>query len=148
MENIINVYINRKNREINETSSKFIVKIPENLLKLQKDEFFSLNVSGFYCFNTWFNCLDDFNIEYQSVIRDISNNITYVHQYRLNSGNPLVIDVKTNLNTLMVHKVVVTYDKLKNKFLYRSTLPVTKMNYKHFLRIKNALFSSYKEKII
>ena len=137
-DDIINVYINSKNREINETSSKFIVKIPENLLRLQPTEYFSLNVSGFYCFNTWFNCLDSFNNEFQLVIRDISNNITYVHSYKLNSGNPSVLDVKTNLNTLMINKVVVTYDKLKNKFIYRRTLPVTNTNYKVFLKINNA----------
>ena len=38
----------------------------------------------------------------------------------------------------MINKVVVTYDKLKNKFIYRRSLPVTNTNYKVFLKITNA----------
>ena len=53
MQNKTNVYINSKNRNPAETASKFLVKIPEILLRIQKDEYFSLNVNGFYAFNTW-----------------------------------------------------------------------------------------------
>jgi hypothetical protein len=43
----INVYINSKNRNTYETASKFIVNVPQNLLRLEKDEFFTLNLNGF-----------------------------------------------------------------------------------------------------
>jgi hypothetical protein len=49
----INVYINTKNRNVYETSSKFVVNVPQNLLRLEKDEYFTLNVNGFYCYNSW-----------------------------------------------------------------------------------------------
>ena len=61
MENKTNVYINSKNGNPAETAWKFVVKIPENLLRLHKDEYFSLNVNGFYCFNAWFNYLNNFD---------------------------------------------------------------------------------------
>ena len=54
----INIYINSKNRKENENANKFTVKIPNNLLRLNRDEYFTLNVNGFYCYNSWFNCID------------------------------------------------------------------------------------------
>ena len=36
MNETINVYINSKNRNENETPSRFIVNIPQNLLRLEK----------------------------------------------------------------------------------------------------------------
>ena len=60
-DNKINMYINSKNRDSNESSSRFKVKVPENLLRLGKNEYFTLNVNGFYCFNSWFNCINEFN---------------------------------------------------------------------------------------
>jgi len=49
----INIYINSKNRKENEYANKFTVKIPNNLLRLNRDEYFTLK-----CFNSWFNCID------------------------------------------------------------------------------------------
>ena len=138
MENKTNIYINSKNRNPAETASKFVVKIPENLLRLQKDEYFSLNVNGFYCFNTWFNCLNNFNNQFQLVIRDNNGNVSSITDYKLLDGNPDLIDVKNNLNLLLSTKVTVTYDKLKNKFMYKRILPLSNSNYKIFLEIINA----------
>ena len=77
MENKTNIYINSKNRNPAETASKFVVKRPENLFRLHKDEYVSLNVNGFYCFNTWFNCLNNFNNQFQLVIRDNNGNVLF-----------------------------------------------------------------------
>jgi len=43
----INIYINSKNRNENENANKFMVKIPNNLLRLNRNEFFTLNINGF-----------------------------------------------------------------------------------------------------
>ena len=43
----INIYINSKNRDSNEQISNFTVRIPQNLLRLQNGEYFTLNVNGF-----------------------------------------------------------------------------------------------------
>ena len=43
----INIYINSKNRDLNESISNFTVRIPQNLLRLEQGEHFSLNVNGF-----------------------------------------------------------------------------------------------------
>jgi hypothetical protein len=134
----INIYINSKNRKENENSNKFTVKIPNNLLRLNRDEYFTLNVNGFYCYNSWFNCIDGFNNMFQIVICNVNDEITSIFEYRLQDGNPNVNDVRTNLNNLLLNKVVVSYDKIKNKFIYKRTLPITITNFKMYIKIINS----------
>jgi hypothetical protein len=110
----INIYINSKNRDSNEQISNFTVRIPQNLLRLQSGEYFTLNVNGFYCYNSWFNCIDGFNNEFQIIIKNIDNEVIEIFNYKLNDGNPNVNDVKSNLNGLLLNKVLVSYDKQRN----------------------------------
>jgi hypothetical protein len=137
MNNKINVYINSKNRGNNETTSQFKVKIPDNLLRLKPTEFFTLNVNGFYCFNSWFNCLDSFNNMFEIYIYNVDGNLSEKYVYRLTTGNPTVIDIKNNLNLLLVDKIDVTYDKLKNKFIFKRILLIDDNNYTMYLNIIN-----------
>ena len=134
----INIYINSKNRDLSEQISSFTVRIPQNLLRLQQNEYFTLNVNGFYCYNSWFNCIDGFNNEFQIIIKNITDELFMVYHYNLNDGNPNVNDVRTNLNNLLLNKVVVSYDRIRNKFLFKRTLPVSSENYRMYLRIINS----------
>jgi len=43
----INIYVNSKNRKSDETPSNFSVIIPDGLLKVQKDEYFTIRVNSF-----------------------------------------------------------------------------------------------------
>ena len=134
----INIYINSKNRSENENANKFTVKIPNNLLRLNKNEYFTLNVNGFYCYNSWFNCIEGFNNMFQIVMCNTNDEITTVYDYTLQDGNPNVNDVRTNLNVLLLNKVVVQYDRIRNKFIYKRTLPITTDNFKMYLKIINS----------
>jgi hypothetical protein len=134
----INIYINSKNRDLNESISHFTVRIPPNLLRLQQNEYFTLNVNGFYCYNSWFNCIDGFNNEFEIIMKNINNEVVMVYHYNLNDGNPNVNDVKTNLNNLLVNKVVVSYDKQRNKFIFKRILPVSSENYSMYIKIINS----------
>jgi hypothetical protein len=134
----INIYINSKNRDPSETISNFTVRIPQNLLRLQQNEYFTLNVNGFYCYNSWYNCIDGFNNEFQIIIKNSDDEIFEIHKYNLNDGNPNVNDVKTNLNTLLVNKINVTYDKTRNKFIFKRTLPVSTDYHRMYLKIINS----------
>jgi len=134
----INIYINSKNRDLNEKISNFTVRIPQNLLRLQQNEYFTLNVNGFYCYNSWFNCIDGFNNEFQIIIKNINDQIVETYNYSLNDGNPNVNDVRSNLNTLLLNMVTVTYDKQRNKFIFKRTLPVSTNNYSMYLKIINS----------
>jgi hypothetical protein len=134
----INIYINSKNRDPSETISNFTVRIPQNLLRLQQNEYFTLNVNGFYCYNSWYNCIDGFNNEFQIIIKNSDDEIFEIYKYNLNDGNPNVNDVKTNLNTLLVNKINVTYDKTRNKFIFKRTLPVSTDYHRMYLKIINS----------
>jgi len=123
---------------LNESISNFTVRIPQNLLRLEQGEHFSLNVNGFYCYNSWFNCIDGFNNEFQIIIKNMNDEITETYHYKLNDGNPNVNDVKTNLNGLLINKVLVSYDKQRNKFIFKRALPVSTQNYTMYLNIINS----------
>ena len=134
----INIYINSKNRDVSEQISNFTVRIPQNLLRLEHGEYFTLNVNGFYCYNSWFNCIDGFNNEFHIIIKNIENEVIETYVYRLNDGNPNVNDVKSNLNNLLINKVNITYDKQRNKFIFKRTLPISTQNYNMYLKIINS----------
>ena len=55
----INIYINSKNRDLNESISNFTVRIPQNLLRLEQGEHFSLNVNGFLAITVGLTVLMD-----------------------------------------------------------------------------------------
>ena len=132
-----NVYINSKNRDLNEKISSFTVRIPQNLLRLEQGEYFTLNVNGFYCYNSWFNCIDGFNNEFHIIIKNIDNEVIETYEYKLNDGNPNVNDVKSNLNGLLLNVVLVSYDKQRNKLMFKRTMTVSSQNYTMYLRIIN-----------
>jgi len=133
----INIYINSKNRDLSEQISNFTVRIPQNLLRLEQGEYFTLNVNGFYCYNSWFNCINEFNNEFQIVIKNSNNEIVESYFYSLNDGNPNVNDVKANLNSLLLNKVDVSYDRQRNKFMFKRTLPVSTQSNTMYLKVMN-----------
>ena len=55
---------------------------------------------------------------FQIVMCNMNDEITSIFDYTLQDGNPNVNDVRTNLNGLLLNKVVVSYDRVRNKFLY------------------------------
>ena len=61
----LNIYVNSKNRKPDETPSNFSVIIPDGLLKVNKDEYFTLSVNSFFCYNDFYQCnssCNSFNI--------------------------------------------------------------------------------------
>jgi hypothetical protein len=83
----------------------------------------------------------------------MNDEITSIFDYNLQDGNPNVNDVRTNLNGLLLNKVVVSYDRIRNKFLYKRTLPITTDNFKMYLRIINSedflgFYKSERDKLI
>ncbi len=56
----------------------------------------------------------------------------------MNDGNPNVNYVKSNLNGLSKNKVLVSYDKQRNKFMFKRSLPISTQNYTMYLNIINS----------
>ena len=133
----VNIYINSKNRSISETTSNFNVIIPQGLLRLQPDEYFTLNVNGFYCFNNWYNCLAKFNNQFQ-LIYVSSAGVKEVLSYEISEGNPNVLQLRTNLNSLLLNHITITYDSIKNTFGFTRVSLMTITRFKLYLNIINA----------
>jgi hypothetical protein len=135
----VNVYVNSKNRPVNETISKFNVSIPDGLLRLyDKNEYWTLNVNFFSCFNSWFNCMKDFNDTFQLVYHDENGNETEKLTYQLTEGNPNVNDIKANLNNLLKNHVAVNYDKTRNQYTFQRVSIITPEKTNLYLNIINA----------
>jgi len=138
-EDKVNVYINSKNRAANETVSNFNVAIPDALLRLyDKNEYWTLNVNFFSCFNSWYNCMNNFNDEFELIYHNNSGVQTEVIQCKLTEGNPDVYDVKTNLNALLKNHATVNYDKPRNLFVFKRSSVTTTSRTKLYLNIINA----------
>ena len=74
-------------------------------------------------------------------MQEITNKVESGANFIANNENKaqgIVNDIRTNLNNLLLNKVVVSYDKIKNKFMYKRTLPITTTNFKMYLKIINS----------
>jgi hypothetical protein len=133
------VFINSKNRAANEAVSNFNVVIPDALLRLyNKNEYWTLNVNYFSCFNSWYNCQTNFNDQFQLIYYDNEDNINETINLRLTEGNPDVYDIKNQLNKILKTHVNVNYDKPKNIYIFKRTSIVTNEKHKLYLNIINA----------
>ncbi len=66
---------------------------------------------------------------FQIVMCNMNDEITTIFDYTLQDGSPNVNDVRTNLNSVSLNKVVVSYDRIRNNFLYKRTLPIATDNF-------------------
>jgi hypothetical protein len=113
----INIYVNSKNRKSDESPSNFSVIIPDDLLKIKKDEYFTLSVNSFYCYNDFYQC--NTNSNYFTLIFRNNLNVVYLTQkLYLNVGNPNVYDLLSDINTKLSGYLTCTYDNIKNKITY------------------------------
>jgi len=133
------VFINSKNRAANEAVSNFNVAIPDALLRLHnKNEYWTLNVNYFSCFNSWYNCQTNFNDQFQLIYYDNEDNVNETIDLRLSEGNPDVYDIKNQLNKILKTHVNVNYDKPKNIYVFKRTSIITNEKHKLYLNIINA----------
>ena len=133
----INLYINSSYRKKDETTSYLKCIVPSGLIKSYGKDYLTLSVTSFYCFNTLYQ-MDETNNEFSLVIRDISNNLTQLLFFSLDNcvGNPNVYDIRNELNELLNGNISITYDKIKNLFLFTRTKAHDTDNDKLYLKIK------------
>jgi hypothetical protein len=138
-EDKVNVYINSKNRSTLDSVSDFHVVVPKGLLTLHdKDEYWTLNVNFFSAFNSWYNCMDNFNNQFQLVYHNNNGIETERIDFKLTEGNPDVYDVKKNLSGLLNGHVNVNYDKPKNKYTFIRVSAISSNRHKLYLNIISA----------
>lgn len=137
MNDKVNIFINSKNRDLSETASSFTVRIPNNLLRLSTDEYFTLNVNGFHCFNNWYNCIVGFNSQFYLIYTKDDGTSSSL-EFHLQEGNPSVLQVKSYLNQLLAGHLIVEYDMIKNKFIFKRTKAVDANHRKLYLKVINS----------
>ena len=82
--------------------------------------------------------MDSTNNEFNLIIRDTSNNLTQLFLFSFEDciGNPNVYNIRDELNSLLNGYISVTYDKIKNLFLFTRTKAHNENNDKIYLKIK------------
>ena len=93
----INIYINSKNRKVDETASNFSIIIPDGLLRVNKDEYFTMSVNSFYCYNDFYQCNNNSN-SFKLIFRNNLNVESLNQTYYLNIGNPNIFDIISDIN--------------------------------------------------
>jgi hypothetical protein len=134
----INIYVNSKNRKSDESPSNFNVIIPNDLLKINKDEYFTLSVNSFYCYN-------DFIIVMKTAMDSIlflkySNVVSGEQMFYLPIGNPNILDI-VNYIYLVLQPIGVlscSYNNIKNKITFTRLLPQSNINFTYFFYSLNA----------
>ena len=88
----INIYVNSRRRKTDETASNVSVIIPDGLLKVTKDQYFTMSVNSFYCYNDFYQCNSNSNY-FILMFRTTTNSIYMTQDFYLNVGNPNVYDL-------------------------------------------------------
>jgi hypothetical protein len=135
----INLYVNSSYRKNDETTTRLKVIVPSGLIKSYGKDYFTLAITSFYCFNTLYQ-MDETNSDFIIIVRDASDNIfKYLYFSFVECvGNPNVYDIRDELNTLLKDYISVTYDKIKNLFLFTRTKAVDASNNKIYLKNKTS----------
>ena len=133
----VNIYVNSKNRKSDETPSNFSVIIPDGLLRVNKDEYFTLSVNSFYCYNDFYQC--NSNSNYFTLIFKTSLNELYLTQkLYLNVGNPNIYDLLIDINSKLSGYLTCSYDNIKNKITYTRIYAQTSNYYTMYINAVNS----------
>ena len=137
MTNKINLYVNSSYKKTDETTTNLKCIIPSGLLPSYGKDYFTMSITSFYCYNTFYQ-MDSTNNEFNLIIRDTSNNLTQLFLFSFEDciGNPNVYNIRDELNSLLNGYISVTYDKIKNLFLFTRTKAHNENNDKIYLKIK------------
>ena len=115
----INIYVNSKNRKSDETPSNFTVIIPDGLLRVNKDEYFTMSVNSFYCYNDFYQCNTNCN-EFNIIVKNNVGEISATSNFYIPVGNPNVYDILAVINAVLKPANVLScsYDNKKKNYMY------------------------------
>jgi hypothetical protein len=130
----INIYVSSKNRKSDETPSNFSVIIPDGLLKVDNNEYFTMSVNSFYCYNDFYQCNNNCN-SFNIVVKDNTGAISGQQIFYIPVGNPNVNDILYVINAVLKPAEVLSciYDNSKNKFIFTRLLEQTTTNYELYI---------------
>ena len=115
--NKINLYIDSRNKHQGDITNNFKFIIPDSLLRCKTNEYFTLNVTYFNCYNTMYQCNNNSN-HFQVIFRRVDGSIYSVYDKYLTIGHPNVYELMEDLNLQLKHLCEIEYIKLKNLFTF------------------------------
>jgi hypothetical protein len=143
----INIYVNSKNRKSDETPSNFSVIIPDGLIKVNNDEYFTLSVNSFYCYNDFYQCNNNCN-KFLIITKNSSGNTTSSTTFDITIGNPNAMDILNYINAVLKNTNILScdYNSVTNKFIFTRLILQTSEAFELYINpLKAGRFLGFKD---
>jgi len=113
----INLYINSKNRNIDEKINSLKINLPSGYITCKNDDYFVLNVNSFHTVATWYNC-NSSNNRGKLISKTVFGSVYQTLNFELPIGNPNVLQIDKSVSFSLLGFAKVSYDSIKNKFIF------------------------------
>ena len=114
----INLYLNSVNRTLGDSTSSFEMVMANTLITADTNEIFFLNVIQFNTFNNFYQVQKGYNTDFEILIYDKNNEFHDSIIGEIPEGNLTVYDILNYLSVLLSGIINISYDKIKNKFIF------------------------------
>jgi hypothetical protein len=114
----INLYLNSVNRTIGDKPSSFEMVMVNSLITADTNEIFFLNVIQFNTFNNFYQVQKGYNTDFEILIYNHDNEFHDSIIGEIPEGNLTVYDILNYLKVLLSGIINISYDKIKNKFIF------------------------------
>ena len=117
----INLYLNSVNRTIGDKPCSFEMVMSNTLVTVDTNEIFFINVIQFNTFNNFYQVQKGYNTDFEILIYNHDNEFHDSIIGEIPEGNLTVSDILHYLQNLLNNTINITYDKIKNKFIFTTT---------------------------
>ena len=128
----INLYINSKNRNVDDKINSLKINLPLGFISCSPDEYFILNVNSFYTFATWYNC-NASNNKGKLISRTVDGSIYQTLDFELPIGNPNVMQIEKALTFALLGFIKMSYNSISNVFEFARDQDLSSVHHKIFL---------------
>ena len=129
----INLYINSKNRNVDEKINSLKINLPSGYITCKNDEYFVLNVNSFHTVATWYNC-NESNNRGRLISKLIDGSVYQTLNFELPVGNPNVLQIDKSIRFSLLGFIKISYDSVSNKFVFYRDEDLSVLHHKIYLK--------------
>ena len=129
----INLYINSKNRNVDEKINSLKINLPSGYITCKNDEYFVLNVNSFHTVATWYNC-NESNNGGRLISKLIDGSVYQTLNFELPVGNPNVLQIDKSISFSLLGFIKISYDSVSNKFIFYRDEDLSVLHHKIYLK--------------
>jgi hypothetical protein len=129
----INLYINSKNRNVDEKINSLKINLPSGYITCKNDEYFVLNVNSFHTVATWYNC-NESNNRGRLISKLIDGSVYQTLNFELPVGNPNVLQIDKSISFSLLGFIKISYDSVSNKFVFYRDEDLSVLHHKIYLK--------------